>query len=203
LPGLPDYVFEWIGRTVAERLDLLTAEYRTEIAELRSTIIEKSAELDRLKATGERVERLLMRKVDHALDVVDARLSEIKDGKDGRDGIDGKDGAPGDKGEKGDAGDRGEKGDPGADGVVRIHKSNWEGVWEEGKEYEAGCLVSHRGSGWHCNADGTKERPGEGSKDWTLAIKCGRDGRPGKDGKDGSPGPQGKPGPKGDRGYDA
>jgi hypothetical protein len=200
LPGLPDYVFEWIGRTVAERLDLLTAEYRTEIAELRSAVKDREVELEKLKAQFARVQRLLIGRVDDALEIVKARVSEIRDGKDG---IDGKDGAPGEKGDKGDPGEKGEKGDPGADGVVKVGRLFHQGPWKEDADYIAGDTVSIGGSMWHCNVDGTKERPGEGSKDWTLCVKKGRDGKPGMNGKDGAPGPQGKPGPKGDRGYDA
>ena len=49
-------------------------------------------------------------------------------------------------------------------------------VWQERRQYEVGNFVTHGGSLWHCNRP-TSRRPGDGTKDWTLAIKCGRDGR--------------------------
>jgi hypothetical protein len=65
------------------------------------------------------------------------------------------------------------------------------GVWREGK-YQKGDTVSWSGSGWIAQCD-TTEKPEQGSKDWRLAIKRGRDG------KDGNPGPRGD---KGDSGHD-
>jgi hypothetical protein len=49
------------------------------------------------------------------------------------------------------------------------------GVWQAANAYSRGSLVTHRGSMWHANADTSRE-PGEG-KDWTLAVKSGRDGK--------------------------
>jgi hypothetical protein len=49
------------------------------------------------------------------------------------------------------------------------------GVWETG-EYVRGNVVTHGGSLWHCNAP-TRETPGNGSRDWTLCVKRGRDAR--------------------------
>ena len=61
--------------------------------------------------------------------------------------------------------------------AVRSEKSlKYRGVHELGAAYDAGDTVTHGGSLWHCNVL-TKERPGEGSKDWTLAVKRGRDGK--------------------------
>jgi hypothetical protein len=50
------------------------------------------------------------------------------------------------------------------------------GVWATGARYEPGDLVTWQGSQWHCNA-ATGDRPGGGSAAWTLAVKCGRDGK--------------------------
>lgn len=48
-------------------------------------------------------------------------------------------------------------------------------VFKEGNEFERGDVVTWGGSLWHCNAQ-TNEKPGDGSKSWTLAAKKGRDG---------------------------
>lgn len=55
------------------------------------------------------------------------------------------------------------------------------GVWIEGKAYEAGDVVTWAGSGWIAKTD-TTQKPGDGSPDWLLAIKRGRDGRDAKGG---------------------
>jgi hypothetical protein len=61
--------------------------------------------------------------------------------------------------------------------VVRSEKSlKYRGVHELGAAYDTGDTVTHGGSLWHCNVL-TKERPGEGSRAWTLAVKRGRDGK--------------------------
>ncbi|WP_368517476.1 hypothetical protein [Rhizobium sp.] len=54
----------------------------------------------------------------------------------------------------------------------------YRGVYREA-EYQRGDTVTWGGSLWHCDADGTKEKPGDGSKNWTLAAKRGRDGKDG------------------------
>ena len=50
------------------------------------------------------------------------------------------------------------------------------GVWEAGREYKLGNFVTDKGSLFHCNST-TRQRPGDGSKDWTLAAKRGADGK--------------------------
>lgn len=52
----------------------------------------------------------------------------------------------------------------------------YKGVFDGG-EYEQGDTATWAGSLWHCNKTGTKAKPGDGSSDWTLAVKKGRDGR--------------------------
>lgn len=52
----------------------------------------------------------------------------------------------------------------------------YKGVFVRGTEYEHGDMVSFGGSIWHCNEAST-EKPGDGSKSWTLAAKRGRDGK--------------------------
>lgn len=74
-------------------------------------------------------------------------------GQPGKDGVDGKDGAPG---------------------------LSFEGVYQDGKRYDPGHLVTWAGSSWHCN-EPTITKPGDGSKAWTLMVKRGRDGKDGVD----------------------
>lgn len=45
------------------------------------------------------------------------------------------------------------------------------GVFEQGRDYAEGNFCTLSGSLWHCNRTGTKARPGDGSPDWTLAVK--------------------------------
>jgi hypothetical protein len=97
--------------------------------------------------------------------VLDAR-AQIP-GPAGKDGQNGKDGAPGKDGE------------PGRDGLAGL---SFEGVYQEGKSYDKGNLVTWAGSSWHCN-EPTTTKPGDGSKDWTLMVKRGRDGKDGQDAK--------------------
>lgn len=53
----------------------------------------------------------------------------------------------------------------------------YRGVFSAEREYDRGDTVTWAGSLWHCEADKTAEKPGDGSKAWTLAAKRGRDGR--------------------------
>lgn len=74
----------------------------------------------------------------------------------------------------------GEPGPPGTNGTDGRPGLSFQGVWQEGKSYDLGQLVTWAGSSWHCN-ELTNTKPGEGSKAWTLMVKRGRDGRDGKD----------------------
>lgn len=56
--------------------------------------------------------------------------------------------------------------------AMQIHR----GVWRDGITYERGDNVSSGGSTWHAN-ETTTDKPGEGSKAWTLTTKRGRDGK--------------------------
>lgn len=80
----------------------------------------------------------------------------------------------------GPAGEPGAPGKDGIDGKDGHAGMSYEGVYQEGQTYEKGQLVTWGGSGFHCNTQ-TTAKPGEGSKDWTLMIKRGRDGKDGKD----------------------
>ncbi|WP_395066183.1 hypothetical protein [Paraburkholderia silvatlantica] len=56
----------------------------------------------------------------------------------------------------------------------------YRGVYEYGRRYEAGDVVTFGGSVWHCNvATGAKpdEHTVDPVKPWTLAVKRGRDGK--------------------------
>jgi integrin beta 3 len=120
-------------------------------------------------------------------------------------------------------GERGEKGDPGRDGAsvhsidlttpdggrtfvfsieggdevlvneVQTRTTIWQGIYEEGRTYQPGDIVTLGGSWWHCNLE-TTERPGEAKAAWSLTVKRGRDGKDGKNGERGERGPQGPAG---------
>ncbi|MEM5403779.1 hypothetical protein [Paraburkholderia unamae] len=69
------------------------------------------------------------------------------------------------------------------DGTVEPHPFTlpvalYRGVYEQGRTYEPGDIVTWAGSMWHCNAT-TTDKPDAGSGAWTLAVKRGRDGRDG------------------------
>lgn len=55
----------------------------------------------------------------------------------------------------------------------------YKGVFDRDAAYHAGDMVTHKGSVWHCNATTDGDAPGA-SDAWTLAVKCGRDGRDAK-----------------------
>jgi hypothetical protein len=80
---------------------------------------------------------------------------------------------PGPPGEPGPPGRDGVDGAPGKPGL------EFEGVYQDGKSYDRGHLVTFGGSSWHCN-EATTTKPGDGSKAWTLMVKRGRDGKDGK-----------------------
>ena len=107
----------------------------------------------------------------------------------GRDGAPGKDGAPGRDGFglkdfDADLMDDGRtvrlKFDDGSDISFAVELGFptmiYRGVYREG-EYQKGDTVTYGGSLWHCNQDGTTQKPDDGSKAWTLAAKRGRDAR--------------------------
>lgn len=49
----------------------------------------------------------------------------------------------------------------------------YKGVWRSDSTYEGGDMATWDGSLWHANA-ATTTKPGEGSEDWTLVAKRGR-----------------------------
>jgi hypothetical protein len=53
-------------------------------------------------------------------------------------------------------------------------------VYDPAKSYEQCDVVTFGGSHWYCNAEVPTTKPGSGSKEWTLSVKCGRDGKDGR-----------------------
>lgn len=105
------------------------------------------------------------------------------EGVQGPPGRDGRDGLPGVQGEKGLPGLDGKDGSPGKDGLNGKDGRpglEWKGVYQEGTSYDLGQMVFFAGASWHCNAP-TTSKPMDGSKDWTLMVKRGRDGKDGRD----------------------
>ena len=158
-----------------------------------------------------------------------ALIPVAKDGRDGVDGKDGRDGLSGQPGRDGEKGMDGRNGKDGADGLgfgdlevehygergitsravrgeiskaigqITIPALIYRGVWRQAT-YDKGDTVTWAGSMWHAN-DTTNEKPGDGSKAWTLCVKKGADGRVGPEGKSGPQGPKGDMGPMGPARY--
>ncbi len=59
----------------------------------------------------------------------------------------------------------------------------YRGVYVEGMSYTQGDVTTWAGSSWYAKRD-TIEKPGDGSKDWQLIVKRGRDGKDGRDALD-------------------
>jgi hypothetical protein len=55
----------------------------------------------------------------------------------------------------------------------------YRGVYQTGRTYQAGDLVTWGGSLWHCNAP-SDAKPDANAEAWTLAAKRGRDGKDAK-----------------------
>lgn len=71
--------------------------------------------------------------------------------------------------------------------------AKYRGVYQADTQYQKSDIVTWGGSAWHCNEE-TVDRPGEGSKAWTLMVKKGRDGKDGSSGAKGDPGKDGRDG---------
>ncbi len=61
-------------------------------------------------------------------------------------------------------------------GTITFPVDIYRGVFVEGKTYQRGDCTTWAGSEWHCN-ETTTNKPGDGSKAWTLKVKKGRDGK--------------------------
>lgn len=119
---------------------------------------------------------------------VQRAVSAIPPARDGDDGKPGQDGKPGLDGFSIDDFDAGIE-DDGRMVVFALRSGNREqikkikvaslidrGVHRPGAPYEKGDVVTHGGSLWIAQKD-TTAAPGEGSPDWRLAVKRGRDGK--------------------------
>lgn len=135
-------------------------------------------------------------------------------GLDGRHGIDGKDGAPGRDGQDGRDGLSIEDLDASFDAetktitlraVAGSVRKEWtwmiplviyRGVWEAGRTYLEGDAVTDGGAVWVAKATTTQRPEDQGAepRDWQLAVKRGRDGKPGPRGDKGLDGQDGRPG---------
>jgi hypothetical protein len=106
-------------------------------------------------------------------------------GKDGKDGKDGADGIGFDDMAVEFDGDRtitikAESGLKKKSWPIALPFLRQKGVYVDGAEYVEGDVVTWAGSQWHAN-EATTSKPGNGSKAWTLVVKCGRDGKDGRD----------------------
>lgn len=64
--------------------------------------------------------------------------------------------------------------------LAAMPEARYRGVWRAENEYREGNSVTFGGSQFHCNVTGTKAKPEDGSPDWTLMVKRGRDGKDAK-----------------------
>ncbi len=111
-----------------------------------------------------------------------------KDGTPGRDGVDGRDGQDGvgfDDASVDFDGERTvtlkfQKGDRIKSYPIVFPIMRQRGVYIDGKSYMQGDVTTWAGSQWHCDADETTTKPGDGAKGWTLVVKRGRDGKDAK-----------------------
>lgn len=129
-----------------------------------------------------------------------------QDGKDGAPGLTGKDGAPGRDGKDGAPGLSGKDGADGlgfddlevlfdGDRTITLQaqragkKKSWpivlpylkyQGVYRDAHTYQEGDVVTWAGSTWTAHRE-TTTKPGDGSKDWQLCVRKGRDGKDGID----------------------
>ena len=53
----------------------------------------------------------------------------------------------------------------------------YQGVWEEGKWYRHGDVVTRDGAMWHSNLNSNFAKPGQVPLSWTLCVKAGRDAK--------------------------
>ena len=84
---------------------------------------------------------------------------------------------PGPPGPQGPAGEPGAPGRDGVDGKDGSPGLKYCGVFQAGKSYDVGDVVTWDGSAWHANEPTEIAKPGDGSKAWQLIVKHGRDGR--------------------------
>lgn len=61
--------------------------------------------------------------------------------------------------------------------LARAPIPTYKGVFDREAEYQAGDMVTHKGSVWHCNEPIWQGNVPGADSAWTLAVKCGRDGK--------------------------
>jgi hypothetical protein len=206
--ALPDALRDALGQVIANERrewrrerELIEAQSRETIAELRARIVELEAKAER--AVGERLAAVRDGSDGEpgppGRDGIDGKAG--RDGVDGKDGRDGIDGAPGEKGAdglpgpagapgvRGEPGMRGEKGEPGERGERGLDGAPGERgergpegppgklplvrAWSEGVHYE-GDVVIHAGATWQALRDTAREPP---HAEWAPLALPGQDGR--------------------------
>jgi hypothetical protein len=62
--------------------------------------------------------------------------------------------------------------------IAELEAREWVGVFEQGRSYAKGAIVSHDGSAWVATRAYPEAKPGAGpNSGWRLIVKRGRDGR--------------------------
>ena len=84
-------------------------------------------------------------------------------------------------------------GGPAVVDTFRVPFMLYRDIYERGKEYAEGDVVTWGGSLWCCRAERTTATPGTDG-DWRLIVKEGRRGKDGGAGPAGPQGPAGRPG---------
>jgi len=155
----------------------------TKTAAAVPTPIDLTPVLERLAAVSERVAV-----VETRAPVPGPAGQDGAHGKDGADGLNGKDGADGlgfDDLAVAFDGDRTldltfARGTERKSFPIVLPFLRYVGVYQDGKAYTAGDVVTWAGSTWTA-AEATTTKPGDGSKSWQLCVKRGRDGKDGVD----------------------
>lgn len=189
----PQYeAFRNFARTAIE-LEVLkaTAPFKEEIRSLKTQLETRAAPIEGTPGPAGK----------DGKDGIDGK--DGQPGKDGVSGVDGKDGTIGERGADGlngkdgapstIPGPKGDTGQRGADGIatreelnslieermgemqVRTFADVYQGVYENGRSYERGQLVTWGGSLWLSQSE-AKAKPGE-SAEWKLVVKKGADAR--------------------------
>ena len=74
----------------------------------------------------------------------------------------------------------GEPGKDGKDGKDGVPGLTYHGVFQDGKSYQKGDVVTWAGQMFHCHTDETTAKPEEFGPHWQLCVKRGRDGKDAK-----------------------
>ena len=166
-----------------EQTDPAVGDLRRQLEALEQTTRQDAIRLEGYTAALQRDEASLRERVA----VVETRAPVPgPDGKDGLNGMNGVDGLGWDDLSVVHDGDRtftlqAARGDQRKDlGTFAVPYMIYRGVFQEGRTYAKGDMVTWAGSLWLVN-ESTAIRPDDLSKAWTLCVKRGRDGRDGKD----------------------